>query len=92
MGSEKRTRQRENRQAKQEAQRRRERSAKLRRRLIIGAAALIVLAAIFWLGNRASGNPSAPAGWSGPAPPTAVGADSSPPDAVQPEIAIATDS
>ena len=58
MGSEKRTRQRENRQAKQEAQRRRDQAAKWRRRLIIGAAALIVLVGIFWLGNRASDQPS----------------------------------
>lgn len=58
MGSEKRTRQRENRQAKQEAQRRRDNAAKWRRRLIIGAAALIVLVGIFWLGGRATDQPS----------------------------------
>lgn len=91
MGSEKRTRQRENRQAKQEAQRRREKSAKLRRRLIIGAAALIVLVAIFWLGNRASGAPTAPADWSGAAPPPAIGAYSLSPDAAPPGTALATD-
>ena len=61
MGSEKRIRQRENRQAKKEAERRQAKRTTWVRRVVIGGVILIVLVVVFWLGNRTADRDPAPA-------------------------------